>query len=48
MTIESLQNEALKLLRIETHQQLNDEQRIRLAELSDELWALGSRLPDNA
>ncbi len=48
MTIEALQAEALNILRIETHQQLDDEQRMRLVEISDALWELGSRLPDNA
>lgn len=47
MSIQALQAEALALLKIETHQQLNDDQRWRLVEISDELWALGSRLPDN-
>lgn len=45
--IEALQAEALEILRIETHRQLDDVQRARLVELSDALWALGSRLPDN-
>jgi len=47
MKIQYLQAKALVLLKIESKQQLNERQRGELVKLSDELYTLGSRLPDN-
>lgn len=47
MKIQFLQAKALILLKLESRQQLTEKQRFELVELSDQLWALGSRLPDN-
>lgn len=47
MKIQYLQAKALVLLKIESKQQLTERQRAELVKLSDQLYALGSRLPDN-
>lgn len=45
--IAALRAEGLELLKLESVRELDEQERMQLVELSDKLFALGSRLPDN-
>lgn len=47
MTIADLQAQVLELLKIESVSGLTEDQCVRLIQIGDALWALGSRIPDN-